>query len=490
MIATATIATAPIATAPISATPGRSNPDASAAKPSRQQVRGKAEGSGDPESAILFVGSLATTLASGEEDAVWIRCVTRRLATIEGVWQVWWVDRVDTSGRIRSHASTAIEQRVSEHGREPHLETLVCGAAVEAAWRQDAGPSLAAGQLRCRLGDVSLIIIPLSDNPLRCNDVLIVAGHSGHRITPPVSWQTISRLITDQLTGRERLHRRWSDRSLSGRCRRWASAVRRRRSIAVAIVMIAVTVVALVPAAGRIDARGVVTASERQYVAAPVQTSVLAVDVVPGDLVTAGQRLATLDSRELDAKRSAVVADLQIAESSLRLAQNGRDASAVAVAKLEIERLRNRRRYWDQLADRLVVLSPIDGLIIDGDWTSRIGTPLRRGETLMEIAAEGNQRIEIRIDPIDADRVRPGLPVHIDAPGIKPIRSRIDRISPVIRSVHQQNRLIAVADLPASQSTAGLRIGSSVRVTIDGPPVPWIWNHLRRPAEWLIHKFR
>jgi macrolide-specific efflux system membrane fusion protein len=83
-----------------------------------------------------------------------------------------------------------------------------------------------------------------------------------------------------------------------------------------------------------VSATGTITQAVNETVAFEASGTVLSVDVAEGDMVEAGQTLATIDTLRLEAARLEAVATLAQAEATLASAQAAADASTASDAKI------------------------------------------------------------------------------------------------------------------------------------------------------------
>jgi biotin carboxyl carrier protein len=147
---------------------------------------------------------------------------------------------------------------------------------------------------------------------------------------------------------------------------------------------------------------------ERRVVAAPFDAQLLDVPegIRAGAVVTAGQELARLDATELELSRNdaegqlfdaTTRADFALRQGKMAEADQARAQAAQAQARID---LLTRR------IEQSIIRAPIDGTILSGDPRDRVGSSLKLGEAIFEIATLDDMIVLARVDDRDIALVR------------------------------------------------------------------------------------
>jgi RND family efflux transporter MFP subunit len=162
---------------------------------------------------------------------------------------------------------------------------------------------------------------------------------------------------------------------------------------------------------------------------------------------------ARAEIRRLD--RSLAQAERNVERQRLGLAAGVTPRVQLEQAELEAANLRSelaaRTRDWDRARDRIVVRSPIPGLVtaVDG----RVGQLVDATTPLATIVDPADLAANVRFDAPSAGRLAAGQKAHVTPVG----QSDAPRAAVVLRAVH-------VVDPTSQQVQAWLRV--------DGPPLP------------------
>lgn len=198
---------------------------------------------------------------------------------------------------------------------------------------------------------------------------------------------------------------------------------------------------------------------QRRFVAAPIDAPLDRALVRPGDQVKAGQLLANVSGRELKMELAGKKAELH----RIRQEQKGELARhQIAESKLKqlaADRLQSEIDLIEYRLSQLEIRSPIDGIVVSGDWKRSEGTPVKRGETLFEVAPLDRFNLQIKISEVDLRQVQEGMTVSLRLESMphEVIESSIERVHPKAELHDSQN--VFLADAPLASQTQLLRPG-------------------------------
>ncbi|WP_442510883.1 efflux RND transporter periplasmic adaptor subunit [Novipirellula sp. SH528] len=260
-----------------------------------------------------------------------------------------------------------------------------------------------------------------------------------------------------------------------------------RRTLTIAgAVSLLLVLLAFWPVPYRVDCTASVKPLQQRLVATPFEATLLSNHVKPGQTVKAGERLVTLDGRPLRLERESILAEIQQAtkEHDTALA-TGRIADAQQ-AKL---RERQLNRSLDLLTDRLQrleVLSPIDGVIISGDLSQYVGSPLELGQTMFEISPMNRMAIEVEIPAHEIDFVNSEsiARIRFGSIGGRSIRQTLEDLYP--SSEIRDDKNVFIGRIEVENADGKLRPGMQGDATTYGPLRPWIWSWVRTGVERVL----
>lgn len=236
----------------------------------------------------------------------------------------------------------------------------------------------------------------------------------------------------------------------------------------------------------RVTADGSLEGTIQRALAAPVAGYLSDAQSRAGDIVKAGQVMATLDDRDLRLERLkwATQRAKQQREYSDALAKQ--ELAKAQVLRTQIEQADAQLTLLDEQLSRLKITAPFDGVVVSGDLSQQLGAPVERGNTLFEVAPLKEYRIVLKVDERDVVDVTPGLSGELVLSSMpdRGFAFRVEKITPV--STPQEGRnFFRVEARPTGDSTEVLRPGMQgvAKITIDERRLAWIWSH--KVVHWL-----
>lgn len=173
-------------------------------------------------------------------------------------------------------------------------------------------------------------------------------------------------------------------------------------------VVLAAVVLLAIPLPDRVTAETVIEGRTRQMITAPQEGFIAEVLVRPGETVKRGQVLLRLDDRDIQLERQRHASEREQAAGRLRQAMAERDAAAVALAATEVRSAEAQLALAEARLQRTLLVAPLDGLVVTGDWAQQLGSPVEPGKEMFEIAAGDGYRVVLHVPDAHIARVRTG----------------------------------------------------------------------------------
>ncbi|MDJ0878501.1 MAG: HlyD family efflux transporter periplasmic adaptor subunit [Halieaceae bacterium] len=255
--------------------------------------------------------------------------------------------------------------------------------------------------------------------------------------------------------------------------------------------LLAVSVVALVLflafATGdwRVTADAVVEGRVQRTIAAPIDGFIQSAEARAGDLVAEGELLGTLDDSDLKLERLkwSTLRQQMVSESREAVAQRNR--AEVSIIAARIEQADAELRLLDEQLARTRISAPFAGVVIEGDLSQRLGTPVSRGDALFKVAPLEDYRVVLKVDerdirPISVGQV--GALVLASMPDRR-LPIRVERITSVSTASDGSNVFRVEASL--TEPADGLRPGMEGvgKIELGEARLGWIWS--RELLAWL-----
>ncbi|MCK1711519.1 MULTISPECIES: HlyD family secretion protein [unclassified Bradyrhizobium] len=228
----------------------------------------------------------------------------------------------------------------------------------------------------------------------------------------------------------------------------------------------------------RITAKSVLEGSVQRAAVSPFQGFIQQAPAKAGDVVAAGAVLAVLDDRDLrsDVMKWESERQKNIQRGRDALAKHDRAGSLVAAAQLR-QAEAELALATDKLS-RTRITAPIDGLIVSGDLSQLVGTPVEQGKVLFEIAPLSSYRVVLQVSEFDigyVSRAQRGLLSLTGAAGAT-VPFEVERITPVSTTQNGRSAFRVEALLGATEVQLRPGMEGVAKLSVGEASLFWIWT--------------
>ncbi len=249
--------------------------------------------------------------------------------------------------------------------------------------------------------------------------------------------------------------------------------------LVVALVLGVLLFLSLASGTHRVSARTVVEGEVQRGVSAPFAGFVAESLVRPGDRVRTGQALARLDDRDLRLEQRRWSAEAEQARRRYRLAAASSDRAAMAVSSAQVDQAQAQLALTEERLARATLLAPFDAVVVQGDLSQQLGSPVEQGKLLFELAPLDAYRVILQVDERDIGHLQLGQRGELALSGLpyERLAFTVERITPI--SVPQDGRNHFRVEAKLDRADAGLRPGLEGigKVEVGERRLIWIWTH-------------
>lgn len=252
-----------------------------------------------------------------------------------------------------------------------------------------------------------------------------------------------------------------------------------------AIAVLLLAFLALAKGDFRVTADMTLEARVLRAAVAPFDGYIGEAPVRAGDVVRAGDLLATLDDRELRLERTRWGSQLEQLLKQYRQALAERDAAQVAILSAQIDQARAQLGLVEDRLAKTRISAPFDGVVVTGDLSQELGAPVGRGEVLFEVAPLDEYRVVLEVDERDIEQVKPGQSgtLAFTAFPDESFAFTVDKITPVSTPREGRNTFRVEAQLAQTPPRLRPGMGGVGKVEVDRRRLLWIWTH--EATDWL-----
>lgn len=245
------------------------------------------------------------------------------------------------------------------------------------------------------------------------------------------------------------------------------------------VAMLAILVLCIADTTYRVTTKTVIEGSVQRSMVAPFQGYVAESVVRAGDNVKTGQVLARLEQRELLLERTRWASEAEQMRRKYRQAAAMQERAAMAVTSAQADQADAQLALVEERLARATLTAPFDGVVVTGDLSQLLGSPVEQGKVLFEVAPLDAYRVVLNVDERDIAQVRPGQRGELVLSGMPSERLAftVRQVTPV--STAQDGRNYFRVEAQLDKASLRLRPGMEGIGKVDAGQrkVIWIWTH-------------
>lgn len=235
----------------------------------------------------------------------------------------------------------------------------------------------------------------------------------------------------------------------------------------------------------RVGARAAIEGTIQRAVVAPFQGFIKEAPIRAGDRVKAGQELASLEDKDLRLEQSRWEAEMEVAQRKEREALAKNDRVNLRLASAQANQARAQLDLANEKLARVHITAPFDAIVVKGDLSQQLGSPVEQGKVLFELAPLDAWRVILKVDERDIADLQlnqPGELVLTSLPG-RSYPLTVTKVTPVSVAEDGRNYFRIEADLAPGAVAVRPGMEGIAKVRAADRSLLWIWTH--RFTDWL-----
>jgi RND family efflux transporter MFP subunit len=235
----------------------------------------------------------------------------------------------------------------------------------------------------------------------------------------------------------------------------------------------------------RVSAPTSIEGEVQRAVAAPFNGYIKEAPVRPGDVVKEGDLLCLLDDRDLRLERLKWVIEKEQLTNQYHEAMAKRERAQIRITRAKIDQAEAQLALIEEQLGRTRVTAPFEGVIMSGDLSQSLGSPVERGQELFRVAPLDAYRVIVEVDERDINHIRVGQKSELVLPSMpgEGFPFVVEKITPV--SLAKEGRNYFRVEAKMEKSSERLRPGMEGvgKVTVDRRKLIWVWTHTA--VDWV-----
>jgi hypothetical protein len=256
-----------------------------------------------------------------------------------------------------------------------------------------------------------------------------------------------------------------------------------------AIALLVLLFFALATGDYRVTAESVVEGEVQRALSAPINGFIKEASFRAGDRVAKGAVIARLDDRDLKVERAKLVSQTEQFGGQYREASANRERAQALMASAQLAQARAQLALVEEQIARTEMVAPFDAVIVTGDLSQKLGSPVERGQSLFELAPLSSFRVALHVDEHDFAQVQPGqhgtLTVN-SMPGVA-FGFVVSKITAVNEARDGKNTFRVEGAMTGDYGRLRPGMRGAGKVEIGERKLVWIWTHslVDRIRLWL-----
>jgi len=443
---------------------------------------------------LQTVLELLATLVSHERSAAAAMAFATALATRLQC------DRVSVGFIRGGRAHITAVSHSAQFGKQTNLIRAI-GSAVEEAADQQATilypPEARAAarvirahaELARQHGSGAICSIPLSHGE-RALGALTLERPADRPFDPPtVELCEALAALAGPILEVQRRDDRWLAAKAAETCRTWLAHLIGPRHVALKLTVAGAVAVVLFFAFAkgdfRVSATTTIEPEIRRAAVAAFNGYIAEARVRAGDVVRQDQVLAALDDREVRLERLKWLSQQEQLVKQYRQAMAKHEAAQVRILSAQIDQAKAQLTLLEDQLSRTRLVAPFNGVVVTGDLSQMLGSPVERGQVLFEIAPLEAYRLILQVDERDIADVAVGLrgQLLLSAFPQEPLPFRVEKVTPVSTAREGRNYFRVEAQLENTPKRLRPGMEGVGKVEVDRRLLIWIWT--RQVIDWV-----
>lgn len=245
------------------------------------------------------------------------------------------------------------------------------------------------------------------------------------------------------------------------------------------VAAVVLLLLAVVPVPYHVTASALVEGAQQRAAVAPFEGYVREAPARAGDAVKTGQLLARLEDKDLLLEKTRWESELDVAQRKEREAMARGNRVDQRLAAAQANQARAQLDLATSKLERVAITAPFDGIVVKGDLSQQLGSPVEQGKVLFEIAPMNAWRVILKVDERDIGDVRPGAAgalVLASLPG-QSWPFTVKKITPVSVPEEGRNQFRVEAELGGAAPKLSPNMEGVGKVDAGSASLLWAWTH-------------
>ena len=236
----------------------------------------------------------------------------------------------------------------------------------------------------------------------------------------------------------------------------------------------------------RVTANASLAGIQQRAIVAPIEGFIEDAFFSAGDVVRKNDLLVKLSDKDLKLERVKWLNQRQQFQKEYRTELANHDRANIGILNAKIKQAEARIALLNGELSHTEIRSPFDGIIVNGDLSNNLGSPVEKGNVLFEITPQNHYRIILEVDEAEITSVQKGQQGELLLTALpdKQFSFTVDKVTPVASAEEGKNYFRVEAllqDNAPKHARPGMQgIG---KIAIEERKLIWVLTH--KLTDWF-----
>lgn len=229
----------------------------------------------------------------------------------------------------------------------------------------------------------------------------------------------------------------------------------------------------------RVTAKTAIEGAVQRAVTAPFDGYIYEAYVQAGDTVAEGEIMCRLDDRDLHLELVRWTSQRQQHVRQYREAMAEGNRANMKIMGEQVNQSKAQIALINEQISRATMRAPFAAVVVSGDLSQSLGSPVERGQVLFEVAPLHGYRVKLQVDEHDISYISAGQngKLVLNALPQTDFTINVKKVTPVTRAEEGLNYFQVEADLEQASNHIRPGMEGYSKVNVGERKLIWIWTH-------------
>ncbi len=235
----------------------------------------------------------------------------------------------------------------------------------------------------------------------------------------------------------------------------------------------------------RVTAKSTVEGKIQQAIVAPYSSYIHEAYVRAGDSVKKEQVMCKLDDRDFRLEHTKLENQRKQYSKQHRKAMAIGKRADMKILKEQINQTDTQLALLDEQLSRTKLLATFDGMVVSGDLSQSLGTPVELGQVLFVVSPLNDYRVKLEVDEREISRINVGQTGRLVLNALPKTQFpvTVEKITPVSTTEEGVNFFHVEARLDETSERLRPGMEGFGKISVERNRLIWIWTH--GLTDWL-----